>query len=79
MAGPKSSMGPAPAGYDEKSAIGEVTVLVFELKPGRSEVRVRYPRAALPGQADANVKQREFHQVVLDELQKSLRTFSQHP
>jgi hypothetical protein len=77
MAGPKPSMGPAPAGYDETSAIGEVTVLVFALKPGQSEVRVRYPKDALPGQAGASAKQSHFHQLVLDELQRSLRTFAQ--
>lgn len=78
MAGPKPSMGPAPAGYHEKNAIGEVTVLVFAAKPGQSEVRVRYPKDALPGQVGASAKQSDFHQLVLSELQRSLRIFTQH-
>lgn len=79
MASPKPSLRPPPPGYDETSAIGEVTVLVYALKTGRSEVRVRYPTNALPGQPGARAKQDQFHSLVLDELQKSLNKFRQHP
>lgn len=79
MAGPKPHMASQPPGYDERSAIGEVTVLVFEMKPGRTEVRVRYPKDALPGASGAEKMQADFHRLVLDELQKSLRTFTEHP
>jgi len=71
-------MGPTQANYDEKAAIGEIRALVFALRPGQVEVRVRYPRAALPGQAGARDKQDEFHRLVLDELQKALTTFRRH-
>lgn len=64
-------MRPAPPEYDEGAAVGEVTVLVFALKPGQSEVRIRYPTDALPGNAGAGQKMDKFHALVMDELESA--------
>ena len=79
MATPKPALSPPPAGYDERSAIGEVTVLVFDMKPGQSEIRVRFPSDALAGARGASAKQAAFRDLVMDELGKALGAFSRGP
>jgi len=71
-------MEPPPPEFDASSAVGEVRVLVFAMKPGQCEVRVRYPQEALSGQAGAAAKQDAFHSLVMAELQNSLRAFRRH-
>lgn len=72
----KPELSSAPPRYDERKAIGEVTVLVFELKPGQSEIRVRLPQDALAGIAGAAAKQKRFRELVMTELDQALKAFS---
>ena len=71
---PVASTGPAPAGRPEP--IGEVTVLVFDWQPGKTEVQVVFPDEAKSGQAGAGKKQAEFRALILSEVDQALTALS---
>lgn len=75
---PRAGLAPALKSYADRSPIGEVTVLIYDWQPGKSEVRVRYPETALQG-TSVPAQQESFRTLVMGELQRSMRTLSERP
>jgi len=61
------------------SPIGEVHILVYDWKPGRSEVQIRFPPDALPGAPDFATLQPRFQKLIRDEFEDALETFGKYP
>jgi hypothetical protein len=52
--------------------LGDVTVIVYRMEPGGSEVRINWPEAALQGGAAGAQYRNEFVKLIQSELQTTL-------
>ena len=59
-------------GADE-SAIDFVTILVLDWAPGQSEIRLKFPPEAQPGQPNALAEQSRFRQRLIADLNDALQ------
>lgn len=57
----------------DESAIGLVTILIYDWAPGQSEIRLRLPAEAQPGQPNALAEQSRFRARVMADLDDALR------
>lgn len=64
---------------ETRTPIGELHILVYDWKPGQSEVQVRFPVDALPGAPNAATLQGRFAKLISDELSQALRAFGSPP
>lgn len=62
--------------YSRPTPLGEVHVYVYGWEPGKCEVSVAFPEGARNDDPDAAIKQDQFRQLVLAELDKSIRFLS---
>jgi hypothetical protein len=73
MSGPAPSFEPASTNdAADDSAIGSVTVLVYSWTPGASEVRVKFPAGAVPGEPNAVAEQGRFRERVIADVVEAL-------
>lgn len=56
--------------------IAEVHVLVYGWERGKTEVRVKFPAEAISGKPGAAARQDQFRNLVLAELDESIRVLS---
>jgi hypothetical protein len=63
----------ASIGYNPDSAIASITILVFDWGPGQSEVRLKLPAEAEPGQPNAVAEQAKFRARVIADLDDAIR------
>jgi hypothetical protein len=59
--------------FSIESAIGFITILIQDWAPGRSEIRLRLPLEARPGQPNALTEQSRFRARVIADLDDALR------
>jgi hypothetical protein len=64
---------PASVGYNPDSAIASVTILVFDWAPGQSEIRLKLPAEAEPGQPNAAAAQAKFRTRIIADLDDAIR------
>lgn len=56
-----------------ESAMGMITILIHDWAPGRSEIRMKLPPEAKPGQPKAMAEQSRFRARVIADLDDALR------
>ncbi len=71
---PRPSAAPLP-GRDSsvESAMGMISILIHDWAPGRSEIRMKLPPEAKPGQPNAMAEQNRFRARVIADLDDALR------
>jgi hypothetical protein len=71
---PTPSVAPLPSqDLSIESAIGSITILIYDWAPGRSEIRLKLPAEAKPGQPNAIAEQNRFRARVIADLNDALR------
>jgi hypothetical protein len=70
---PTPSVAPLPSEDSRiESAIGFITILIYDWAPGRSEIRLKLPAEAKPGQPNATAEQDRFRARVIADLDDAL-------
>lgn len=71
---PTPSIGPLPSrDFSVESAIGFITILIYDWAPGTAEIRLKLPTEAEPGQPNAIGEQSRFRTRVIADLDDALR------
>lgn len=71
---PTPSAAPLPSRYPRmESTIASITILMYDWAPGRSEIRLKFPIEAEPGQPNAIAEQSRFRARVIADLDDALR------
>jgi hypothetical protein len=64
---------PGSVGYNPDSAIASIEILIFDWAPGQSEIRLKLPAEAEPGQPTAVAEQAKFRARVIADLDDAIR------
>jgi hypothetical protein len=71
---PTPSTAPLPSQNPSmESTIASITILMYDWAPGRSEIRLKLPAQAEPGQPNVIAEQNRFRARVIADLDDALR------